>query len=70
MDSQGGRYKKMENSREIIVNLTGNPGGQLQKNRYPRQGSIISFWKSPSLSILVLFQIVYHYTKKCYKDIK
>ena len=28
MDSQGGRYKKMENSREIIVNLTGNPGGQ------------------------------------------
>ena len=38
MDSQGGRYKKMENSREIIVNLTGNPGGQLQKNRYPRQG--------------------------------
>ena len=22
----------------ITVNLTGNPGGQLQKNRYPQQG--------------------------------
>ena len=28
--------QKMENSRGVTVNLTGNPGVQLQKNRYPQ----------------------------------
>ena len=39
----------MENSSEVTVNLTGNPGGQVQKNRYPlhgRGGGKIFSWKS------------------------
>ena len=36
----GGQCKKMENSRGVKVNLTRNPGGQLQKNQYPQQGKV------------------------------
>ena len=28
----------MENSRGVTVNLTGNQGGSISKNRYPQQG--------------------------------
>ena len=45
----------MENSREVTVILTGNPGDELQENRFPQQGGggcTIVFWKSP-LSYLI-----------------
>ena len=53
MDFQGGQSKKIENSRGVTVNFTGNPGGQLQKNRYPQQGGYNFFLEKPILAILI-----------------
>ena len=44
MDFHGGQCKKKGKSQGVTVNLTGNPGGELQENRYPQQigGTIVS----------------------------
>ena len=47
VDFHGGQCKKKENSRGVTVNLTGNPGGELQENRYPQQGWAQFFLEKP-----------------------
>ena len=53
MDFQGGKCKKMENSRGFTVNLTGNPGGDFQGNRYSQQGGYNFFLENPNLVDIV-----------------
>ena len=40
----------------VTVNLTGNPGGQLQKNRYPQHGRGVKifFLEKPNVSAIIL----------------
>ena len=48
--STGINAKKWKIPGESTVNLTGNPEGQFQKNRYPQQGTIF-FGKAHSMSL-------------------
>ena len=54
--SRESQCKKMENSRGVTVNLTGSPGGQLQKNRYSQQGGYNFFLEKPIRTLIVVFQ--------------
>ena len=45
--SKGVKAKKWKNPGWVMIKMTGNRGGQLQKNRYPQHGGTIFFWKSP-----------------------
>ena len=51
----------MENSRGVIIKLTRNPRGQLQKYWYPQQECTISFWKSHICLSLMTKQQNYYY---------
>ena len=43
MDFQGGQWKKIENSRGVTVNFTGNPGGSTSKKSISSTGGLQFF---------------------------
>ena len=57
---KGLMQKKVENSRGIMIKLTGNSGGQLQKNWYPQQGEY-NFFLLLSTHFLFLFFLIFFF---------
>ena len=65
MDFQGSQWKKIENSRGVTVNFTGNPGGSTSKESISSTGGVtIFFWKSPILKIAKLKRRIDELTRK------
>ena len=53
----GKSMQKMENSRGVTINLTGHPGSQLQKNRYPQQGEGLELFSGKAQYFCLFFFI-------------
>ena len=66
MDFQGDQWKKIENSRGVTVNFTGNPGGSTSKNSISSTGGLQFFLEKP---IILLFNefLLYVFAKNIFR---